>query len=199
MQTRRSFLAGLLAVPSAVLAGEYPWPALPPRYEWPIIGVVGDPRPTVKFYHSAGCHPCQVAKGALTAQVRKDLPFQLVEIDTAKSREWSGSVPAFTWGEGSSRVALVGWYGVPALVSAWTKGQVAGVRRRYPTRGGNWTGPDGRHQLGSVQQAIAHLTGDWPHRGHFEQSVLQKLNLDQLRALHSDDHEGRVNWDLLRN
>ena len=199
MQSRRSFLAGLLAVPSTVLAGEYPWPDLPSNYQWPAVKVVGDPRPVVKFFHSAGCAPCRLAKNALTAQVRKDLPFQLVEIDAEKSREWGGAVPAFTWGEGSARKVIVGWYGVNALVSAWSKGQVAGVRRSYPTRGGNWTGPDGRHQLGSVQQAIAHLTGDWPHRGHFKLSVLSSLSLDQLRALHSDDHEGRVKWDTLRN
>lgn len=196
MQSRRSFLAGLLAVPGTVLAGEYPWPALPTTYQWP--AVAGDPRPVMKFYYSAGCAPCRMAKIALTAQVRKDLPFQLVEIDTAKSREWGGAVPAFTWGEGASRKAVVGWYGVNALIAAWSKNQVAEVRPQYPTRSSNWSGPDGRHQLGSVQQAIAHLTGDWPHRGHFERSVLQNLNLDQLRALHSDDHEGRVQWNLLR-
>lgn len=71
-------------------------------------------------------------------------------------------------------------------------------RKSYPLRGGNWTGPDGKHQLWSREQAINHLLNDGEHRGKFTQFQLNQMTLLELRALHSDDHEQRVHWDILR-
>lgn len=73
------------------------------------------------------------------------------------------------------------------------------VRRPYPLRGSNWTGPDGVHQLGSREEAIRHLLYDGEHIGKFTRPQLSKLSLGELRALHSDDHERRVNWSILEN
>lgn len=63
----------------------------------------------------------------------------------------------------------------------------------YPTRGGNWTFPgSGRQDL------IHHLLTDGIHRGSFSRAQLEAMSYAQLRALHSDQHEGRVRWSYLR-
>ncbi len=61
--------------------------------------------------------------------------------------------------------------------------KVAALRTGYPLRGSLWSGcPNWQHLD----------TGE--HRGKFDRAWLASLTPSEVQALHSDDHEGRVNW-----
>lgn len=53
----------------------------------------------------------------------------------------------------------------------------------YPLRGSWWTGCS----------SWAHMTGG-AHAGKFDPAWLRGLSWGELQSLHSDDHEGRVQW-----
>ncbi|MCH2132013.1 MAG: hypothetical protein MK179_22970 [Pirellulaceae bacterium] len=60
----------------------------------------------------------------------------------------------------------------------------------YPTRGSWWT-VGGRHP--EKEPMVRHLSGG-PHKNKFSLDWLNSLDRAQLHALHSDDHENRVQW-----
>ena len=67
-----------------------------------------------------------------------------------------------------------------------------GVRETgYPTRKSWWT-VDKRHP--EKDGMVKHLSGG-PHKGKFDLAWLETLTRDELHSLHSDDHEGKVDWD----
>jgi len=55
--------------------------------------------------------------------------------------------------------------------------------RGYPLRRGYWSGCSGWQHLASGQ-----------HMGKFNIEWLKTLSYNEIQSLHSDDHEGRVNW-----
>ncbi len=195
---RRQLLAVLGLSPVVSLAGNYDWP---PLYPWPELPKSKtDDRPVVKFFTSKSCAPCREAKKVLTEGVRKGLPFRLVEIDTEVSNEWDGKVPAFVWETNTSNKYIIGFPGVDSLVAAWQASRINDkitVPRDYRKRVLNWTGPDG-HYFTNREQVIRHLLWDSPHIRKFQVNVLNGLDFQELIALHSDDHEGRVSWSFLK-
>lgn len=63
----------------------------------------------------------------------------------------------------------------------------------YPTRSMWWSHPGPRTHA----NLVAHLHAG-EHAGLFDPRWLASLNVDQLEALHSDHHEGKVNWAYAR-
>lgn len=61
------------------------------------------------------------------------------------------------------------------------------ARRGYPVRQGWWT------QNGQHLNSYAHLTTG-RHAGKYDTAWLKGLTREEINSLHSDDHEGRVNW-----
>lgn len=61
------------------------------------------------------------------------------------------------------------------------------TRLGYPVRGNWWTGCPGWQHL---------ATGE--HAGKFDNVWLTTLSWAELQSLHSDDHEGRVNWSRVQ-
>lgn len=64
----------------------------------------------------------------------------------------------------------------------------------YRVRGGWWTvGPIAPGRA-TIDQVINHLHSAPQHRGKFDLAWLRSLTIAELHSLHSDDHEGRINW-----
>ena len=64
----------------------------------------------------------------------------------------------------------------------------------YPTRTRWWT-VNGKHP--EKEGMVEHLSGG-PHKDQFDLAWLETLTREELHALHSDDHEKKVNWDYAR-
>ncbi|MEM4359828.1 MAG: hypothetical protein QXT45_04810 [Candidatus Bilamarchaeaceae archaeon] len=62
----------------------------------------------------------------------------------------------------------------------------------YPTRSNLWTHPGGN----TKEALIAHLIQQ--HGDKFDRNWLNSLSYLELSSLHSDDHEGKVNWNYAR-
>ena len=65
--------------------------------------------------------------------------------------------------------------------------QPAGNRSKYPLRASLWSGCNSYEHMLSGQ-----------HAGKFDSQWVRSLSWDELQSLHSDDHEGRVNWNYAR-
>lgn len=64
---------------------------------------------------------------------------------------------------------------------------------RYPLRG-HWWSVSGDWKP-TRQQVIQHLKTSSQHRGEFPSEWLDTLSYEEAHSLHSDDHEGRVQWE----
>jgi hypothetical protein len=63
------------------------------------------------------------------------------------------------------------------------------VAASYPTRGGHWTHSD--------PDLIHHLQTHGNHAADFRGVDLSKFSREELEAMHSDDHEGRLKRQYL--
>lgn len=62
---------------------------------------------------------------------------------------------------------------------------------RYPVRGSHWT-INGNSR--PTQQALLVHLQSGQHYGKWDAEWLKSLSYEELRSLHDDDHEGRVQW-----
>jgi len=187
-------------------AGDYPWPSY---YEWPKVEVTATHRnspqltskPTLTIFSASWCGPCKESRTAIEAAAKAGkLPFTPHWIDIDEHPEYRvKEVPIYRWSVSktvfrSGIAEMRGWHGLDHLVTEFerTTKPVAKLTIRYSTRSSNWTGPDGVRQLASKSEAINHLLTHPEHGTRFVRDVLNRLSLDQLRAVHSDDHERRL-------
>lgn len=208
-----------LILPTTLIAEIHDWPSV---HKWPEI--VDQPQYVVLYFtQGESCAPCLREETEVFPELRKHGWL----IGSAKERQHIrvidirehpecaeaykvDSTPTFVMvelkkGAVTERARRVGFTDDVQL-GTWYNDIVNGKAPKgkaphvpYPTRWRNWTGPDGRHQLSSREEAIRHLLSDGEHVGKFTRSQLDKLSLSELRALHSDDHERRVKWSVLRN
>ncbi len=193
-------LAVLVCVaPSLVLGADYLWPA---TYNWPQAQYA--PVKHLLFFTQKSCPPCRQEeaefaklkqKGWLVEKLGTTSNISIVDINEFQEIADKYSItqtPTFILIEGDKRLSQRVGFQTSDQISRWYKAEKETTRKVYPQRSSNWTGPDGRHQLYSREQAIQHLLEDGTHRGKFTRLQLQQMTLSELRALHSDDHEGRV-------
>lgn len=206
--------------------GRYSWGAESSRYAHEpqtaakVAAVDAQERPKVYLYTREDCLPCVVMKHQLG--LWQDCPVDLVEVEKLPSTPditnyEPDAVPTVRWFSKGSWWAYQGWHGKAHLLQAL---QSTGVRipksasaaavppppkllptpmTRYPTSSEfNWTGPDGVHPLRSKQEALDHLLLDPNHGPRFIREFLSHLSLSELRAIHSDDHDRRVQWAYLK-
>lgn len=111
-------------------------------------------------------------------------------------------VPFFRWVDsGGTWRYSTGWTNSRDFISSFLRSdqkaqQEARASRSasYPTAPAvrAWDGPDE-----TKAEIISHLLTAPNHRGKFTEVALQAMTLQQLRALHSDDHERAVRWDKI--
>lgn len=158
-----------------------------------------DERPVVYAYTMEGCVPCRSAKKEIAG---KNLPFRVVwKTDVP---EWVDSLPTFHWKtcDGTWK-QLKGWNGLAHLsdrVTATTcdeerpqKKSALASRAIYKQHSRQSWGvePNTRSSI------IRHLLEDGIHRGKFSRAGLESMSTSELLALHSDDHQGVVDWSIV--
>ena len=84
-----------------------------------------------------------------------------------------------------SRVAQVAFAKTVGPDDAVTEG-------KYPYRSSWWTVAK---RYPNREDMVEHLSGG-QHEGMFELEWLDSLTREELHALHSDDHEGKINWEF---
>lgn len=188
--------------PEAELAEDYAWPSVPKKVRHIVFA-------TQKF-----CPPCREVeekefpklkeKGFKIGKLREVVNISVFDINETPDdlvHYPTESTPTFFLTENGKIVDKKVGKQTAEQLEKWYRSPIEkkSVRLQYPRRWKNWTGPDGVHQLYSVEQAIRHLLNDGEHRGKFTRSQLEKMSLAELRALHSDDHERIVKWQYLRN
>lgn len=75
--------------------------------------------------------------------------------------------------------------------------EITGNYPDSPAAGRYWYMNRGRATNPSRSTLVSHLLHAPAHAGKFSQEMLNKLSYHQLHVLHSDDHDGRVRWELL--
>lgn len=201
----------VLILPSILTAGDHDWPSI---HQWPKIERPGR---HILFFTQKPCPPCDQEIKIEFPKLEKEgfiiKPLgEISNVSVIDIRKYPGVAekyevditPYFVMiDENGKEVSTrrVGYH-TADQIKKWYRSsnpddQVK--RSQYPLRWKNWTGPDGRHQLSSREEAIQHLLNDGEHRGKFTRLQLDKLSLGELQALHSDDHEQRVNWSVLNN
>lgn len=210
-----SFLAVLL--PFTALATEYTWPS---PYQWP--DVPQKPVRWIAYFTQKSCGPCVQEEKVEIPKLKKagwavkqwgeeGASFSVTDIaehDDVADYYQVNSTPTFVLLERDPKtgkdvvLGIRSGYQTSEQIEKWyrsDKPKQGSARKPYPTRWNNWTGPDGRHQLGSREEAIQHLLFDGTHVGKFKRKQLERMSLSELRAIHSDDHENRVQWSVLNN
>lgn len=143
-------------------------------------------RPVVTIYTTDGCGYCTAAKRDLAGA-----PFELRDVSTRSGGvpRWVQSFPTFHWQGRDGWRQFVGWPGKASFLEMWTRS----TAEQYHGNAANaWTFP------GSTRaELIAHLD-DGEHAGKFDREQLAGMTFDELRALHADDHEGVVDWAVVR-
>lgn len=221
------FLTLAIASPCQASESPYSWPAQVSPYEFPSEVLTPppavtaakpetpkppiDPRPIVWFYISPPgekCPPCDALEAA--AKTWKNAPFQLLNAqDNPDLEVWpwiTDEFPVTRWKAANGQwLAITGWHGKAHLETEWRKTMAppkppaATPRARYPTRSEfRWTGPDGVNPLANKEQAVEHLLNHEGHGRRFVREFLLQMSLSELRALHSDDHDRRVQWAAIR-
>lgn len=156
-----------------------------------------DARPVVYYWVSSNCGRCEVWK-----RDRPQLDRSLRFVDGRKL--WPNyavsSYPSFWWrGADGKWKGSEGYASATALLQAVNRTRVRPFERiaerqqSYRTRAKSewWTSP-----AKTREDLIRHLQGG-EHAGKFTLAYLQSLTWEQLNALHSDDHERRVQWPLV--
>lgn len=203
----KNFLILLFSFTSFLGAEEkYSWPEVQkPEYSWPEYKKQDHRH--ILFLTQKGCAPCKqeetdefpkmIKSGFLIKKFKTGLcNVSIVDIDEFSEIQKAyevQSTPTFILLEGNKVVGRKVGFQTAEQLKKWYFGQVVSANR-YPTRSNNWTGP-----IGSKESAINHLLFGGEHRGKFTRSMLEKMSIEELWALHSDDHEHRVHWDVLKN
>lgn len=177
-------------------------------------------RKSIRFYSASWCGYCKAPKSKLEAAVAaKSLPFDVQFIDVDKSGwfpiipgksqtiphiEWESAVNQRLWLENPSALSI------PDLIARWEYSQSESFQSTktrssvkiqsqsiqkpsYPTQSQfNWTGPDGVSPIQSKSEALNHLLNDSGHGSRFVRDFFSQLTLQELRAIHSDDHDRRI-------
>lgn len=168
----------------------------------PEVAVV--PQTKVWFYSSESCGYCPGAKKEL-----EEVPdIELIELGEDDHPSWVSQYPTVHFQTPQGKWTQVrGWTpkhrayilslldieepnDIEELVVEEETDEV--LDYSYPTRRGWWT-VNGSSRP-SREYLVKHLLSGGAHKGKFSANYLANLNYDELHALHSDDHEGRVKW-----
>lgn len=186
----KDFKFDLLAVPSHGSIGPASSGAVPPNRAMP-----GQARPVVPVVlaYVTGCKSC--ADETAKTLAARDLPFT---VEWRKAPEWvshSEQEPCFHWQAADGKWKRIYTSSPETLTEAWRKTidvPVTTSASGYPTRSNHWSHP------GNTREAIiVHLLTGAEHRGKFTRAQLERLSLQELEGLHSDDHDSRVQWSRL--
>ena len=107
------------------------------------------------------------------------------EIRKAVLAAAASQAPAKVGRKKDSRVAQVAYTKTVGPEDAVTEG-------KYPNRSSWWTVAK---RYPNREAMVKHLSGG-QHEGTFDLEWLDSLTRDELHALHSDDHEGKINWEF---
>lgn len=189
-------LSGKVAVVDAVVsARQNAQPVLPDDLGTKpgIAPPVAQPMIPLYVYSQRGCATCDRLKRDAVKQDR--FRFEFID-DPNRYPKWlTMPLPVVTW-SAFGKGYYADYTDMATLGRRYDKTQIKPVAAApkttraygYPERGAHWTYPGS-----SRQDLIEHLL-DGEHRGKFDRSWLATLSTEQLRSLHDDDHEGRVQW-----
>lgn len=152
--------------------------------------------PKVILFVAPYCSPCLRAKAEIAAA--SDLPFEIIERPyDEKPKHLTGGAPLFWWSATQTMPdnqhatkTKVGFTGLKDFIELWRASRKPTYRRTSSTF---WD-----IEPHSRERYITHLLQDGIHRGKFRRDQLDRLTDSELLDLHSDDHEGRVQWERLK-
>lgn len=143
------------------------------------------------YYASFKCPPCNDAKSEISQGKL------LVDVVPKDAPEWVTSFPTFHWQQkDGSWMQHKGWPGLDRfqkmVLRTWNSEVERETRPTYKQQSSKFVGvsPNTRENV------LRHLLQDGIHRGRFTdvESTLKTMSHDELLALHSDHHNGTVDW-----
>ena len=163
-------------------------------------------RPRAIVFGASWCGPCRRLKKDVKAGKWSEFRWEFINQDTQPSiyrkqlKEFKGIVSAFPtiwWPDSGTQGFHARGYSQPHIrgVINWHKKNPPKPAKKpteprlatYPTRESNWTFPGTTHD-----ELIEHILTHDNHSGKFSAEWLRRLTFEELKALHSDDHEDRV-------
>ena len=156
-----------------------------------------DTRPRAIVFSASWCGPCRKLERDVKSGKWSEFRWEFIKQDTQPSL-WKTTVakygrvtsfPTIWWPDSGPRGFHVVGYSQPHIrgVIAWHARNKPTKAATYQTRASNWTFPgETRDEL------IRHILTHENHRGKFSEQRVRQLSFDQLKALHSDDHESTV-------
>ena len=158
-----------------------------------------DRRPVVLVYVAPPdqvCTVCERMKKEITEEKEVAIAFDF----KSPAPAWVEAYPTLHWQTPDGKWKyFTGWKGLREFEALYdrTAATAKPVQSRqtsnsYPVRTSNWSHP------GNTREAIIqHLLTGAEHRGKFTRAQLERLSTSELESLHSDDHDGRVQWSRL--